>query len=126
MRKDEHNEQVTLMQWWSLACYGLGVPESCLWAIPNGGFRQLSVAKALKAEGVRAGVPDLFLAFPTPLHSGLFIEMKKTKGGRVSDNQKTMLAMLSEVGYAAHVCHGWEEARNTIVSYLDERKSKKE
>lgn len=119
MRKDEHNEQVALMQWWALACHGLGVPETCLWAIPNGGFRQLSVAKALKAEGVRAGVPDLFLAFPTPLYPGLFIEMKKTKGGRVSDNQKTMIAMLSELGYMAVVCHGWEEARGIIIKYLN-------
>jgi hypothetical protein len=73
----EHTEQVNLMQWWALACRGFGIPEQLLFAIPNGGQRNIIVASKLKAEGVRAGVPDLFLAFPKKDAAGLFIEMKK-------------------------------------------------
>lgn len=119
MKQLEHEEQVLLMQWWALSCRLFGIPEQLLFAIPNGGRRNIVTAKKLKAEGVRSGVPDLFLAVPKKGYSGLFIEMKKTKGGRVSDNQNTMLAQLSKNGYAVTVCHGFEQARICITKYLD-------
>ena len=72
----------------------------------------------LKAEGVRSGVPDLFLAYPTPFAHGLFIEMKKRKGGRVSDSQKPFISELNEQGYKAVVCHGAEAAINEIKRYI--------
>ena len=34
-------------------------------AIPNGGQRKNGIAGKLKAEGVVAGVPDLFFAYPS-------------------------------------------------------------
>lgn len=118
MNTPEHTEQVTLMQWWSLACHGFGIPEACLFAIPNGGQRNVIVAAKLKAEGVRAGVPDLFLACVSSCFNGLFIEMKKTRGGRVSESQKVYLELLKDRGYAVAVCHGWLEAKQSIESYL--------
>ena len=118
MKSLEHAEQVNLMQWWALAHQKFGIPEQLLFAIPNGGQRNIIVASKLKAEGVRAGVPDLFLAFPKKDAAGLFIEMKKPKGGRVSGKQKTMLAQLADYGYATAICHGWIEAKATIEHYL--------
>lgn len=106
------------MKWWALAHRGLGVPERLLFAIPNGGERNIIVAARMKAEGVRAGVPDMFLAYPTPFAHGLFIELKKTKGGRVSDAQKSFISELTEQGYRATVCKGAEEAINEIKRYL--------
>ena len=118
---DEHTEQVNLIKWWALACHKYGLDERLLFAIPNGGERNVIVASKLKAEGVRAGVPDLFLACGNGSHHGLFIEMKKTKGGRVSDNQKSFISLLTDRGYKAIVCHGWNEARQTIEEYLAEK-----
>lgn len=118
MKQLEHSEQVNLIKWWSLVHNNFGAPECCLFAIPNGGQRNLIVATKLKAEGIRAGVPDLFLAIPKKGFNGLFIEMKKTKGGRVSDNQKSMLSILTDNGYLTRVCHGFNEARITIEQYL--------
>ena len=120
MKQLEHTEQVTLMQWWRLACHGFAIPEELLFAIPNGGQRNIVVASKLKAEGVRAGVPDIFLAWPSRRHCGLFIEMKKAKGGRVSENQKSLMEDLNKSGYLAVVCHGWTEAKSVIVKYLTE------
>ena len=60
MKSLEHSEQVTLIKWWALACKQFGIPEQLLFAIPNGGKRDVISAKLLKDEGVRAGVPDLF------------------------------------------------------------------
>lgn len=33
-------------------------------AVPNGGWRNRTVAAKLKAQGVRAGVPDMLVLFP--------------------------------------------------------------
>lgn len=121
MKSLEHTEQVNLMQWWALACRGFGIPEALLFAIPNGGQRNIIVASKLKAEGVRSGVPDLFLACGHNGYNGLFIEMKKTKGGRVSDNQKCYIDILKTRGYAVVVCHGWNEARQAIELYLSDK-----
>lgn len=118
MKSLEHAEQVNLMQWWALACRGFGIPEALLFAIPNGGQRNIIVASKLKAEGVRAGIPDLFLAVPRRNFHGLFIEMKKAKGGRTSEKQNAALDMLAEQGYTWAVCHGWTEAKKCIEGYL--------
>lgn len=117
MRHEEHNEQVALMQWWRIA-HGV-YPESALFAIPNGGARDPVGGARLKAEGVRAGVPDLFLAIPSDDSHGLWIELKKRKGGKVSNAQSEMMGMLTDQGYAVRVCHGWIEARTAILEYLD-------
>ena len=50
MKQLEHTEQVTLMQWWALAHQQFGIPEQLLFAIPNGGERNVIVASKLKAE----------------------------------------------------------------------------
>lgn len=117
-QQEEHDEQRALMQWWALYSKSKGLPECLLFAIPNGGFRHISVAMKLKQEGVRAGVPDLFLALPCGNYHGLFIEMKKAKGGRVSDSQNAVMTSLVRQGYACAVCHGWTAARLQIERYF--------
>lgn len=118
-QQEEHEEQRMLMQWWALYSKSKGLSECLLFAIPNGGFRHISVAMKLKQEGVRAGVPDLFLALPRGNYHGLFIEMKKAKGGRVSDSQNAVMTSLVRQGYACAVCHGWTAARLQIERYFD-------
>lgn len=110
----EHQEQVLLIKWFDLQYRGRIV----LFAIPNGGQRNLLVAKKMKAEGVRAGVPDLFLAVPNKDYAGLFIEMKKEKGGVVSEYQKIMLSRLEQAGYKCIVCKGFDHAKAEIEEYL--------
>lgn len=114
----EHQEQSALIKWWAFACNTFGVKEEMLFAIPNGGLRKIQVAMKLKAEGVRSGVPDLMLAVPHGQYHGLFIEMKKSEGGRASDNQKTMMRNLITLGYKAVICHGWMAAKQCIEQYF--------
>lgn len=114
----EHTEQVNLIKWWSLVHKQFGISEHLLFAIPNGGQRNIIVASKLKAEGVRPGVPDLFLAVPKKDYHGLFIEMKKPKGGRVSDSQKEMIDDLNQLNYLSVVCKGRNEAKAAIEQYL--------
>ncbi|NDA60652.1 MAG: VRR-NUC domain-containing protein [Chitinophagia bacterium] len=86
-------------------------------AIPNGGKRNVREAARLKAEGVKAGVPDLLLALPNKQHHGLFIEMK-SQTGRLTDNQKQYFELLSAQKYKCVVCRSWIEAKDQILWYL--------
>jgi hypothetical protein len=113
----EHQEQVRVIHWWRHACKTYAIPEFALFAIPNGGKRDVIEATHLKAEGVRVGVPDLFLAVPSKKWGGLFIEMKSTVG-RPGANQPEFLEMATKNGYAAHFAYGSDEAIEIIKDYL--------
>ena len=89
-----------------------------LFSIPNGGTRHIKEITNLKAQGLRPGVSDLFLAYPTPKYSGLWIELKKDRGAFLSEAQLTWLERMVQVGYDAQVAHGWEEAIKYIEEYL--------
>jgi hypothetical protein len=97
-------------------------PDVLLFAIPNGGQRSITEAVRLKAEGVLAGVPDLFIARASGAMHGLFIEMKRSKGGKVSAKQQAVMLTLSQEGYAVMVAHGCDEAWPFVKQYLKESK----
>lgn len=114
---DEHTEQVALFRWAALTSRRL--PQlKLLYAIPNGGHRHKAVAAKLKAEGVKSGVPDVFLPVPSGGFHGLYIEMKRRKGGTVSAEQKRWIEALGDQGYLVEVCKGWESAVAVIEDYL--------
>jgi len=113
----EEQEQADLFEW---AALQLGrYPElSLLYHIPNGGKRFIGQAVKFKAQGVKPGVPDLCLPVAKNGFHGLYIELKRQKGGRVSEQQTQWLQALEAQGYKALVCNGWEEAANTLKAYL--------
>lgn len=112
----EHEEQVAFFEWaqWFLSDDLLGL----LWATPNGQERNKIVAKRLKDEGVRPGVPDITFAFPCRGYHGLYIEMKRKKSYSVSSTQKRKIEALRDVGYRVEVCRGFDEARAVMYNYL--------
>lgn len=109
----EHWEQVQLFAW---AAYRRDL--DLMYAIPNGGHRDIRVAVKLKAEGVKAGVPDICLPVARGGKHGLYIELKRRKYGRLDSDQAKWLEALMREGYACAVCFGWEEARDVIEDYL--------
>lgn len=116
MKTSEHEHQKTLFKWAGLNAKSH--PElSLMFAIPNGGQRHMLVAAKLKAEGVKAGVPDICLPVPNEKYHSLYIELKAEKG-RTSKIQDEWLSALQEQGHKAVVCHGWDAARQAIESYL--------
>ncbi len=113
----EGNEQAALFNWmklrhplaWRLAYH-----------VPNGGQRHKATAAKLKAQGVKAGVPDISIALARGGHHGLYIEFKATPphDADVAASQKEWIGALVEQGYKAVVCRGIKEAMTVIDDYL--------
>lgn len=115
----EHDEQAALVQWWDYSCAGFGLPRYALYAIANAGAgAQRGQAGKMKAEGVRRGIPDLCLAAPRDGFLGLYVEMKRRDGGRISPEQLEVQAYLRRAGYVVALCSGWTEAVAAIEAYL--------
>lgn len=111
-KASEHEEQVALFEWAAM------VPElQWMFAIPNGGARHIAVAGKLKAEGVKRGVPDIFLPLARRGYHGLFIEMKSDRG-RTSPEQREWIEGLRRNGYVVAVCYGQDIARALLASYV--------
>lgn len=117
LRNLESKEQVTLFNW---AGYQSGrMPElKLLHHIPNGGKRDINTAKRLKAEGVKAGVPDICLPVSRGKYHGLYIELKAGKN-KPTKLQKEWLNALNDQDYLALVCYGWKHAAEIIEAYLE-------
>lgn len=160
--RNEYAEQVALFMWANMAAnFGLKAandPESytkagCaqtwadfkrdqvpvlsrMFAIKNAGHGDAVRGAMSKAEGVKAGVPDICLPvrklFTHPEEpdgqtvvqaSALYIELKRLKSqrgaaGSTSQVQDDWREYLTQAGYAVEVCHGWEAARDAILKYL--------
>jgi len=110
----EKHEQAAVIGWSS------HIPEirGRLFHIPNGGSRHKLEAVALKRQGVRAGVSDLFLPVPKGKFHGMWIEMKAVNGAKPSKAQQEWLDDMESLGYAAIVAYGAEQAINGLKNYL--------
>lgn len=94
----EEIEQTCLFRWAALES-GAHPELALLHAIPNGGKRS-------KSEAAREGC------------HGLYIELKRRDGGRVSTEQTAWMDALARQGYKTALCHGWDAAREEIQRYL--------
>jgi hypothetical protein len=113
----EHAEQAAVIAW--AAYQRRRYPElELLYAIPNGNWRHKATAGKLKAEGVRRGVPDLCLPVPRGPYHGLYLELKRKGGGKLSRSQHEWLERLAAQGYRAAVAKGAEEAIRELEHYL--------
>lgn len=117
----EHQEQCAVVRFFDLTHKE---HRGRLFAVPNGAWlagnprtRAALVSKA-KREGVRNGVPDLFLPIARGGYHGLFIEMKRLKGGVTSAEQKSWHQYLNEQGFLCVVCKGADNAIQLLKEYM--------
>ena len=122
IRRVEDGEQIALVSW-----FALQYPGFVLFAIPNGLVRNRNQAIFMHRMGLVSGMPDLFLCRPVGEYAGLFIELKrpafithegKMDKGKLTVAQADMLLHLTQVGYQALVCYGFEEAKRAIIDYM--------
>lgn len=108
----EHEEQRELVRWFRQTWPGVRI-----FAIPNGGARSPATAGRLKAEGVSSGVPDLFIPA-----WGLWVEMKRSKGGSLSAEQKDWIIYLESVRFCCIVGKGADDAKGKIQDFFNQQK----
>lgn len=121
----ESHEQEKLFSW--INANKKKYPELALAHASLNGVK-LSPGSAIKAkkQGMVAGVPDIFLPVMEdnggllnyPYH-GLFIELKRIKGYKVSPEQTMFMTALEQQGYKCSICYGADEAIKTIKQYLN-------
>lgn len=116
----EHGHQAAFFQW--VALNFQHESKKLLFAVPNGGDRNIAVAANMKAEGVKSGVPDVFWPVPIGQFAGLWLELKRpglhgrALGGR-SENQEKWHKDLVAQRYAVATVYGWEAMVQTLLWY---------
>ena len=120
----EHEEQAAVITWTDAHILELPCLD-WLYAIPNGiplpgnAKTRARIINHMKAEGMKPGVPDLFLPFPAREYHGMFIEMKKDASGKPSEGQVEFIDYANSVGYHCEVCGGRQAAIDALKWYLD-------
>jgi hypothetical protein len=89
-----------------------------IYSVPNGGKRNFNEAIRLKQQGCSAGVPDLCLPQARGGYHSLYLELKRSSGGHLSDAQRYWLDVLTKEGHLAVMCHGADAAIKVIDDYF--------
>ena len=110
----EAREQKAFVRWFTLQ-----YADDILFSIPNHLIRSPAQAMNEFALGLRKGMPDLGILRPCGPYHGLFVEMKRSTGGIVSEAQETMIAKLNYRGYKAIVAEGADEAMQATKDYMN-------
>jgi len=117
----ESQEQKALVKW--LSYHPIVRDYFC--KNDNEGKRTAIQGFNLKLAGLRPGVSDLFIYYPTKTSHGLWLEMKRNKKYTLSErSQPSWIAQdifheqVKRVGYCAEFCFGWEHGKEIVENYL--------
>ena len=115
LNPSEHTEAVRFMR--VVRLHEPRYPALCwLFAIPNGGWRNLTVAQKLKAEGVRPGVHDYLWPYKAGTYSGLSLELKSGKNTATKE-QRDFAEFMEAQGHMVVFANGWEAAWKAVCEY---------
>jgi len=89
-------------------------PDMIWFAIPNGGHRHIAVAKMMKDEGVKRGIPDLAFFFPEGRCA--FLELK-VKDGQLSKHQREFRDRVQALGHTWGIAKTWDDAM-TFLNWI--------
>ena len=107
----ENKIQAEIYQWFNNNyCLKNNDPQCCIFAVPNGGTRNLKEAMTLKATGTLSGVSDLIVLLPNKI---LFIEVK-TDIGTQSKEQKNFQERVEKLGFEYHLVRSLEDFKCVI------------
>lgn len=94
------------------------LPNKLLFAVPNGGSRNIVEAKNLKAQGVKSGVSDVLLLISKKGYSCLCMEFK-TPVGKQSDEQIEFEKQAEIAGNKYVVVRSVKEAIDIMKWYME-------
>lgn len=107
MKREEQNAQIAVVQFLDAAL----APPAFVFHVPNGGARTKAEASILKAMGVKAGVPDLFVVAPG--NAVVAIEMKAERG-RARKDQDRRMEDLRACGIPTAICRTLAEVIDAV------------
>lgn len=113
----EHEEQSAVVQW-ARAKANRYPSLRWLYANVNGQNKTIKERSYFKAEGLTSGVCDLFLPDPRGSFCGLYIEMKRRRGGKISPEQDEFIKWAIGRGYAVRVAFGADQGIEFLEEYL--------
>lgn len=113
----EHVEQCAVISWARANAYRYPCLR-WLYACVNGQNKTVRQQAYFKAEGLTSGVADLFLPDPRGEFCGLYIEMKRSRRGKISPEQEEFLEWAQSRGYAARVAFGADQGIEFLQEYL--------
>lgn len=122
MRKliaSEAQHQIALVSWsmqYRVPCENFKLGE-IMYAIPNGGSRNVIEAVNLKRQGTLAGIPDHHIPIAKKGYHGMYVENKSEKG-KLSEKQKEKIKLLEALGHYVIVSKDWSYAKEMIEEYL--------
>lgn len=132
MKTLESKLQASCVEWFD---YAYPKYRQLLFAIPNGGARNVITGAMLKRQGVRKGAPDMFFAKSSDrkgalmphkgqpfkiiyeFYNGLFIEFKAGKG-KLTPEQMDFFSIAKENGYKCEVVTSFDQFKGLIENYL--------
>lgn len=118
---NEAQEQRALVKWMSFH----PIVRDYFCKNNNEGKRTEAQGWNLKLLGLRAGVSDLAIFYPTTTYHGLWLEMKRNMNYPPSAKrsptwilQEEWLERMRSVGFAGEFCYGFEDGKRIIEEYL--------
>ena len=112
--RSEFEEQALLVHWFRKT-----YPDVWIYANRNGGSRTPREKVEQIREGVLAGVADLFA--PGFM---LYVEMKRSKGGVISESQIAFKEHVEKFGYKWIVGEGFEDGKKKVLEFVEKRINK--
>lgn len=93
-------------------------------AVPSGGQRAQIVGTMMKAAGVRKGVWDVAMVFPSGSHPYGYIEFKRPihrnhKNGGLTDEQVEFGKLQLKRNAFLRIAYGWQEGRDYLLEYVN-------
>ena len=93
------------------------VQSSPLFAVPNGGNRNIVTATNMKKEGAKSGVADLILPIANRCYQQLWIEVK-SPDGKQSYNQGEWQDFCIKADIRYVVCYSTQEIVDLVLEYM--------
>jgi len=107
----EEHDQMRLSAW--LTRNGIRHTASA-----NGGKRTVQAGRKLKLMGLSCGFPDITIPYQAGGYGGLYLELKRVRGGQPTSEQIAWIEFLRTQNYYADFAYGFEEARQIVMKYL--------
>ena len=87
-------------------------------AVPNTARRSLQEGSRFKREGVKAGVSDFIILYPSSGYHGMLIEFKTAKG-KMTPEQTEFQDNVRKANYYAITCRSLDIAMAEVTGYIN-------